>query len=341
MTSAADIADRLRVFRDGEGSCLDWLLGDDIQSTLDSQYVFTAMIARHPADGAFVYERSRTTGTTPAVFTDLQASIDLVRPEEYAFHPFNVSRPQQNRAITLDRIRRDFLPVMAAPVAAVWSKWRLDKFDLLRVVITDGPRAIAFVGAFRLEKFDERERRWLQAIAQPLQRRLLLEERLGGEWSGLELATAALEDRPMLAMLVSRRARRVRIEAANAIARAALAHDARGLFARIEEGLAGRGDLEATHVSARGTGELVLVIQRRGAADVTSRRVASEQRWALSPRQSEVAGMLAQGLSNKEIAARLGCVEGTVELHVTQVLRKADVDSRARFVAKFWTELDD
>jgi DNA-binding NarL/FixJ family response regulator len=43
-----------------------------------------------------------------------------------------------------------------------------------------------------------------------------------------------------------------------------------------------------------------------------------------------------QGLSNKEIAQRLDCAENTVELHVTQLLRKAGASSRTKVVAQFW-----
>ncbi len=60
--------------------------------------------------------------------------------------------------------------------------------------------------------------------------------------------------------------------------------------------------------------------------------------WSLSRRQIEVLRLLAQGQANKEIAQALGCAENTVELHVTQLLRKAEVPSRARLIARFWRD---
>jgi DNA-binding NarL/FixJ family response regulator len=43
-----------------------------------------------------------------------------------------------------------------------------------------------------------------------------------------------------------------------------------------------------------------------------------------------------QGETNKAISARLGCAERTVEVHVTHVLGKAQVESRSALIAKFF-----
>jgi DNA-binding CsgD family transcriptional regulator len=59
----------------------------------------------------------------------------------------------------------------------------------------------------------------------------------------------------------------------------------------------------------------------------------------LTPRQVEVLELVAQGKTNKEIAAALGRSEGTVEVHVTNLLRKYGASNRAGLVALFWGEL--
>jgi DNA-binding CsgD family transcriptional regulator len=61
--------------------------------------------------------------------------------------------------------------------------------------------------------------------------------------------------------------------------------------------------------------------------------------WSLTPRQAECLAQIARGRSNKEIAAALAIAEGTVELHVSQVLRKAKRTSRAELVAAFWSDV--
>ena len=53
----------------------------------------------------------------------------------------------------------------------------------------------------------------------------------------------------------------------------------------------------------------------------------------LSRREIEVLGMLAEGLANKNIAARLGISEHTVKTHVASILTKLDAFSRAEAVA--------
>jgi DNA-binding CsgD family transcriptional regulator len=50
----------------------------------------------------------------------------------------------------------------------------------------------------------------------------------------------------------------------------------------------------------------------------------------LSPRESEVYELLAQGLSNKEIAKHLFISEATVKVHVSRVLEKLGVRSRTQ-----------
>jgi two-component system, NarL family, response regulator YdfI len=54
---------------------------------------------------------------------------------------------------------------------------------------------------------------------------------------------------------------------------------------------------------------------------------------ALSPRETEILKLLADGLANKEIAFRLSISEHTVKFHVTSMFTKLDVTSRAAAVA--------
>jgi DNA-binding NarL/FixJ family response regulator len=55
----------------------------------------------------------------------------------------------------------------------------------------------------------------------------------------------------------------------------------------------------------------------------------------LTPREQEVAALIAEGMSNRQIAARLHLSERTVENHVAHILTKLAFDSRAR-VAAWW-----
>jgi two-component system, NarL family, response regulator YdfI len=67
-------------------------------------------------------------------------------------------------------------------------------------------------------------------------------------------------------------------------------------------------------------------------AEPASRPVA-ELTEPLTPRESEVLQMLASGLANKEIAARLAISEHTVKFHVASILGKLGAGSRTEAVS--------
>ncbi len=73
--------------------------------------------------------------------------------------------------------------------------------------------------------------------------------------------------------------------------------------------------------------------------DARSRLAAVSRRWGLTPRQSAVLALVAQGESNRTVAGRLGCSEKTVELHVSALLAKTRCGSRSQLVASFWTDV--
>ncbi len=84
----------------------------------------------------------------------------------------------------------------------------------------------------------------------------------------------------------------------------------------IVERLAGLGDIAEDGDAARGEALVVAA-----AADGT-----------LTPRETEVLGLLAEGMANKEIAARLSFSTHTAKFHVESLLRKLDAVNRAEAV---------
>ena len=96
--------------------------------------------------------------------------------------------------------------------------------------------------------------------------------------------------------------------------------------------------IAAVRVVAAGEALLAPSVTRRLIADFAAQRPAPRRDRAslrlngLTPRETEVLELIARGLSNQEIAARLVLAEQTVKTHVGRVLAKLDLRDRAQLV---------
>lgn len=70
---------------------------------------------------------------------------------------------------------------------------------------------------------------------------------------------------------------------------------------------------------------------------ITSKKGASEIFTLLSPRETEVAELIAEGLSNQEIADRLFISHGTVRNHISAILEKTGLEHRTQIAVKWLT----
>ena len=61
-------------------------------------------------------------------------------------------------------------------------------------------------------------------------------------------------------------------------------------------------------------------------------QVAGERTPPLTPRETEIVKLVAQGLRNKELAQRLSITEGTVKIHLHNIYDKLGVDGRLELV---------
>jgi DNA-binding CsgD family transcriptional regulator len=124
---------------------------------------------------------------------------------------------------------------------------------------------------------------------------------------------------------------------------AALGHTLQPLEARLAgldrerlRAAMGDGAFEAEYAAGR-TLDLAQVLAVPGRTDPAARQapaaVSGEAVSVLTPRELDVLKLVAQGLSNADIARRLVLSEHTVHRHLANILRKLDLSSRAAAAA--------
>lgn len=80
--------------------------------------------------------------------------------------------------------------------------------------------------------------------------------------------------------------------------------------------------------------DALVALRERGARTSVPMNAARPVTYTpLSPREREILALVAEGLGNKIVAARLGISEHTVKTHVTSIFEKLGAESRAEAVA--------
>jgi DNA-binding CsgD family transcriptional regulator len=155
---------------------------------------------------------------------------------------------------------------------------------------------------------------------------------LAAERDGLAAALdGVLARHPGCAFVIDDRGR---VHAANEQAQRALASGADEWLARLAHVVGEPSDaFDVLPVRVGARVERIVVLERPRRRSFEERLATATARWTLTERQRAVLACLARGMSNKEIAAELGCAEVTVENHLTAIFRKAGVDGRQRLVA--------
>jgi DNA-binding CsgD family transcriptional regulator len=90
-------------------------------------------------------------------------------------------------------------------------------------------------------------------------------------------------------------------------------------------------DLALTEIE--GASGVVLLVRPPG-DPANSPAATSPSDWGLTPREQDILSLLLDGRSNRTIAAALDVGERTVETHLSAMLAKAGVASRAELVAR-------
>ena len=270
----------------------------------------------------------------------------FVASSQPRFGQYDALRPdawQHNKALTFADLERRNGP-MPKGMRQLFERVGVGHCDQLRALICDGDGLLAWVGGFRERPFTHADRRVLQRVVPLIHRRLLLARYT--EAPGLREAAlcAALEAIPAEAYLIDGRAR---VVDTNELGRQMAAREGKALLEELQRALrlstrTTRGEAGAfclTRLTRQGLPAHYLAVRRNTSRNSDPLLPLARQRWTLTPRQTEVLGLLARGLSNRAISIALGCAEGTIQLRVAALLTKIGAESRAEVVARFWTEL--
>ena len=265
-------------------------------------------------------------GSAPARWTN----FDPTRPE----------RNQRNIAFTSESFNR-LLGVRhrdEAPITRnVLARFGVTDDDQCRVLVCDGPSLLAWVGAIRQGGVDDVHRRTLQRLVPALRRRLQVERLLSTSPDTRAMLDAALAAIPAPAFFTDATGRLLE---SNPSGLAWL--EQHGADGRAALRLAvTRGDCDqfaVTPVVAPGCpGMRLLVLRPRGCL-AASQCATAAARWSFTPRQAQVLVLLVQGMTTRTIAATLGTAERTIEVHLTTMFDKAQVESRAELAAAVWRD---
>lgn len=247
--------------------------------------------------------------------------------------PYDTTYPeprQRNVVVELDARR------FGANLRGLLARHGLQDDWQLRVLVCDGPSLLAWVGALREEPLTARERRLLRGLVLVLRERLRLEQQLEDAPLALSALPAALEAAGAPALLLLHTGA---VVLANRPARELLAADRAGVVAAVRGDARGNGPgrFAVTRLSVAGCPVHLLAVERPRPEDPGARASDFAARHGLTRRQTDVVALAARGLGNKTIAAHLRCAESTVEMHLTAVFARAQVESRAELVARFWS----
>lgn len=230
--------------------------------------------------------------------------------------------------------------------AALWSKKELDHSeawrqlvlapgfsDQTRLLVYDGDRFIGLIAALRVRggpRFGRRERARLQTLVGSVSTLLVTADALTRE---------SLASDPAYVVATPDGS----VENASGSAKAWL--DQPGFAASLRQRVRAfdRGDRDTLLGIGRAATRIVrldgarvryLVPLRYAPAPRLQKIARVRARYALTAREAEVLTLLAGGEPNKAIASELGCSERTIEVHVSRILDKVGVDSRAALLAR-------
>jgi DNA-binding CsgD family transcriptional regulator/PAS domain-containing protein len=263
---------------------------------------------------------------------------DFARGRGLDVSGFNVLRPepaQRDRVLGRDQIAA-LTQGRSVAVEELDRRLGTHGHDTTRVLVCDGPSTLAWLGFIQPDKATEHQRELLERIVPAFRRRLLFDRMVAEATLANSAMVSALEHLPGAAWVLDSDGR---IAHANVAGRARFDDNGAATRAALGACAVGTADPRFKVMPLRGgdgrVGHIVVEVPDRAA---TSGVGEAARRFGLTPAQTRVIERVARGVSNATIAAELGVAERTVEAHVTAILVKAQVPSRAALIVQIFRD---
>lgn len=256
-------------------------------------------------------------------------------PPRYGWYDASRPEPAQRNKVIDAPIAMGPEQLQALPLyQAVIEPAGLHEHHQPRVLVCDGESLLAWLGAFDRDPFDARKNALLDALAPSFQRRLRFERDAALATASRAVLTRVLDQIGAATLVVDPRGRIVEANAAGrqlfdqpAVRREVISED---LAAALR---GGPSPFELVRITDTGAPAMFLAILRTADTRVAAALHRATQRWNLTKRQAEVLEFVVRGTGTATIAGELRITTRAVELHITKLFERADVESRAALVA--------
>lgn len=326
-----------------DGDNIDAAMGA-LREVLDTDRVVLYSLTQRPGTDDLMISRDAVIGYDRDQWR--RVMDDFLRGRGGSFGSYNAIHPepaQRDRVLSVAELLA-ITDGRSAVVDEVLHR-RLGSYgsDTMRALVCEGPSLLAWVGLIQPGRTTQRQRTLLTQLLPAFRRRLAFERRISESALAAGAVAAALEAVNAPVWLIGPNGRIAHANAAGlaeydrdpAVTLAALTAsvtaavpDPRFKVTALRDSIGSGAGGKAGHL-------VVGVVPSAAAVNGVS---AAANRFGLTPAQTRVLERVARGASNAKIAAELGVAERTVEAHVTAILVKAQVPSRAALIVEIFRE---
>lgn len=320
---------------------------EGLRDLLDSDKAFLYTLGQRAEGDDLMITREAL--VAPAAARWRESFDDFIRGRGVAWGAYHALRPEPAQRDCV--LRSEEIAVLTKGKskeieAQLYSRIGVSGEDTMRVLVCDGPSMLAWVGIIQPDDTTEHQRALFERVVPAFRKRLEFERLLAQSMLADAALAVALEEIPGAAWVLGAHGK---IGHANAAGRARLDADRDGMTAALRKCVAddpgepraegaARFKLARVRDAVGRVGHVVVEASRQLRhlpGDACSNIVeGAVKRLALTPAQTRVFTHVVSGASNATIAAELAVAERTVEAHVTAILVKAQVPSRAALIVQ-------